>query len=125
MLDRLFVYGTLRPGAQAYEVVKAAVRRHEPAVLPGYGLVGEGHRYPWCVEAPGREVAGTLLWLRDHDRMLEHLDRYEGVDEDAPEYRRVALDVLTSYGVRVAWVYVGGPGVPGEARPVPGDDWLR
>ena len=125
MIDRLFVYGTLRPGARAYPMVEGAVERHQPAVLPGYGLVGEGHRYPWCIEAPGREVAGVLLWLNDPVRMLEHLDRYEGVDEDGPEYRRVALEVLTSDGECTAWVYVGGPGVPNDARPVDGDDWLR
>lgn len=124
MLDRLFVYGTLRPGSQAYEVVAEAVRHHEPAVLPGYGLVGEGHRYPWCVQIPGREVAGTLLRLHDPARVLEHLDRYEGTDDLDPEYRRLALDVVTSGGVCVAWVYVGGPGVPDDARPIEGNDWL-
>lgn len=124
MLDRLFVYGTLRPQASGYDLVAAAVRRHEPAVLPGYGLVGEGHRYPWCVEAPSREVAGALLWLRRPATVLATLDRYEGVAEAEPEYRRLALEVVTARGLRTAWVYVGGPAVPGEARPVPGDDWL-
>lgn len=124
MLDRLFVYGTLRPGAGAYAMVEGSVERHQPAVLPGYGLVGEGHRYPWCIEASGREVAGALLWLDDPVRMLEHLDRYEGVDEDDPEYRRVTLGVLTADGEYPAWVYVGGPGVPNDARPLDGGDWL-
>lgn len=123
-LDRLFVYGTLRPQGHAFRLVSPLVVRHRPAVLAGYSLVGEGHRYPWCVEAPNGEVAGELLWLREVEAALDRLDEYEGVHEPDPEYRRVVADVLTGAEMTQAWVYVGGPGIPGDVRPIDGGDWL-
>lgn len=123
-IDRLFVYGTLRPRGRAFDLVAPVVRRHEPAVLTGYGLVGEGHRYPWCVEWPDKEVAGDLLWLLEVDETLARLDEYEGVNGPDAEYRRLVLDVTTARGLLTAWVYVGGHGVPGGAGPIDGGDWL-
>lgn len=123
-MNRLFVYGTLRPTASAYDVVEAAVVSHCPAVLIDYALVGEGHRYPWCIDSPGSEVTGDLLWLRDVDETLERLDAYERIKDIDPEYRRVIGPVLTQDGPSTAWVYVGGPGVPAEAGPIGGGDWL-
>ena len=123
-LDRLFVYGTLRPQGRAFSLVRPSVVRHQPAVLAGYSLVGEVHRYPWCGEAPNGEVAGELLWLRNVEEALAILDEYEGVDEPDPEYRRVVADVVVGSEMVSAWVYVGGPGVPGDVRPIDGGDWL-
>ena len=123
-LDRLFVYGTLRPEASAFHLLAAVVVKQEAAVLVDHALVGEGHRYPWCVDAPGGEVAGELLWLRDPEETLAILDEYEGVDGAEPEYRRVIAPVLTREGPSDAWVYVGGPAAPPGAGPVSGGDWL-
>lgn len=123
-LDRLFVYGTLRPRGQAFPLVEPVVVRHQPAVLTGYSLVGEGHRYPWCIESPGSEVAGELLWLREVQETLRRLDEYEGVDEPEPEYVRAVADVLTGAEVLPAWVYVGGSAVPGDVRPIDSGDWI-
>lgn len=123
-LRRLFVYGTLRPCGRAFEMVAAAVARHQPAVLSGYSLVGEGHRYPWCIESPGGEVAGELLWLRDVETTLRLLDEYEGVNQPTPEYIRTVADVLTGGRVLQAWVYVGGAGVPGDVRPIESGEWI-
>lgn len=124
-LDRLFVYGTLRPTGRAHGVIASLVIRHEAAVLHDYRLVGEGHRYPWCIESLGHEVAGDLLWLRRPDEALELVDRYEGVDDPRPEYRRVVAEVMTADGPEPAWLYAGGPGVPPGAPEVEGGDWLR
>lgn len=124
ILDRLFVYGTLRSRGQAFELVAPMVVRHQPAVLTGYSLVGEGHRYPWCIESPGGEVAGELLWLRDVEATLVRLDEYEGVHEPQPEYVRAVADVLTGNDTLTAWVYVGGVGVPGDVRPIDSGDWI-
>lgn len=123
-LDRLFVYGTLRPEASAFHLVADAVVRHEAAVLVDHALVGEGHRYPWCLDSPGGEVTGDVLWLREAEQTLVVLDQYEGVGEATPEYRRVIAPVLTRDGPSSAWVYVGGPGVSPDAGPVRGGDWL-
>lgn len=123
-LDRLFVYGTLRPQGGAFDLVRPVVVRHQPAVLVGYALFGEGHRYPWCIESPGGEVVGDLLWLAEVEETLRRLDEYEGVCHREPEYIRSVADVLTGTDLISAWVYVGGSGVPGDARPVEGADWI-
>ena len=124
-LDRLFVYGTLRPSGTAFDLVSEHVERCVPAVLVDYALVGEGHRYPWCVEAPGGEVAGEVLWMRNPESTLVRLDLYEGIQDTDPEYRRVIAPVLTREGPTTAWVYVGGPGVPPGIDPIPGGVWER
>lgn len=123
-LDRLFVYGTLRPRGSGFDLVRPAVVRHQPAVLTGYALVGEGHRYPWCIESPGGEVVGDLLWLREVEETLRRLDHYEGVHDPEPEYVRSVADVMTGREVLSAWVYVGGVGMPGDVRPIEGADWI-
>jgi gamma-glutamylcyclotransferase (GGCT)/AIG2-like uncharacterized protein YtfP len=123
-LDRLFVYGTLRSNGSAFHMVADVVDRAVAAVLVDFALVGEGHRYPWCVESPGGEVSGEVLWIRSCDETLARLDKYEGVDGDNPEYRRVIAPVFTREGRSTAWVYVGGPGVPPDAGPVPGGSWM-
>lgn len=123
-LNRLFVYGTLRPQCHAFSTIKSVVIRHEPAVLSHFTLVGEGHRYPWCVHSHGKEVVGDLLWLREVEDTLERLDRYEGLEEELPEYRRVVVEVASADRLRSAWAYIGGPGVPSGARPIQGGNWL-
>lgn len=125
ILDRLFVYGTLRTNGHAFHLVEALVETYQPAVLTGYALVGEGHRYPWCVKAAQGEVVGELLWLSDADSALELLDRYEGIHEPEPEYQRLVTDVHTGNQVLTAWAYVGGTAVPGDAVAVEGGEWAR
>ncbi|MFP3915258.1 MAG: gamma-glutamylcyclotransferase [Actinomycetota bacterium] len=124
MLDRLFVYGTLRPRGRAFSLVKPKVVDHRPAVLSGYSLVGEGHRYPWCIKSPGSEVTGDLLWLREVEETLRMLDEYEGVEDPDPEYVRTVADVMTGARLLPAWVYVGSMAVPGDVRPVDGGEWI-
>lgn len=123
-LDRLFVYGTLRPHSPAFELVRPAVVRHQPAVLTGYSLVAEGHRYPWCVESAEGEVAGDLLWLEEVEGTLRRLDEYEGVHDPDPEYVRSVADVLVGSSMLPAWVYVGGACVAGDVHPLEGTDWI-
>lgn len=123
-LDRLFVYGTLRPHRHAFELVRPVVVRHQPAVLTGYSLVAEGHRYPWCVESAEGEVAGDLLWLSEVEGTLRRLDEYEGVHDPDPEYVRSVADVLVGSNVLPAWVYVGGACVAGDVHPLEGTDWI-
>jgi gamma-glutamylcyclotransferase (GGCT)/AIG2-like uncharacterized protein YtfP len=124
-LARLFVYGTLRPRGRSHGLIAPLVERHEEAVLFEFCLVGEGHRYPWCVASEGGEVIGDLLWLRRPDEALAVVDRYEGVDETRPEYCRMVVEVFTTAGALSAWAYLGGPGMPDEASEVGGGDWLR
>lgn len=123
-LERLFVYGTLRPHREAFELVRRVVVRHQPAVLTGYSLVAEGHRYPWCIESAGGEVAGDLLWLEEVEETLRRLDEYEGVDDPEPEYVRSVADVLIGSDMVSAWVYVGSACVAGDVHPIEDADWV-
>ena len=136
----VFVYGTLRPGRANWAVVAPWCRRHEPAILPGFGLYALDHP----VVAPlddrtgtgtGSGVRGDLLWLDPAaaEHALARLDAFEGVARgDAPVsyYRRashlvhrVAGDAPESVE---AWVYVPGDALAARIEPgrrVPGDDW--
>lgn len=105
--DCLFTYGTLRPGRSAHHLVEAAVIRHEAAVLEGYRLESEGHRFPWCVDCTGEEVEGDLLWLSQVEGLFAVLDEYEGLRGSRSDYRRVVADVRHLDGITPAWVYVG------------------
>jgi gamma-glutamylcyclotransferase (GGCT)/AIG2-like uncharacterized protein YtfP len=95
--DRVFVYGTLRPGDVAWHriqpyVVDAPVRTRLPGTLYDTGL-----GYPALLRQPG-EVPGWTLRLRSPADALAALDAYEG-----REYRRVRA--VDSTG-RLCWTYL-------------------
>lgn len=99
MIRRLFCYGTLQvPGVIRALIGRVPVAR--PATLPDYRrgqLVRR--RWPGVTPEPGTATSGTLyegLTARE----LKRLDRYEGA-----EYRRAAVRVRVSTGMRQGWVY--------------------
>ncbi len=114
----LFVYGTLRPGAggdrgPGKRVLKTMT---ENAERVGAGRIrGRLHWvswYPGLLESRNANdvVKGDVYRLRDADRVLATLDRYEGA---APilsarhEYTRRRKLVTLARGRRVfAWVYI-------------------
>ncbi|ADI14509.1 gamma-glutamylcyclotransferase family protein [Truepera radiovictrix] len=122
-MDKLFVYGTLKPGGRNFHLARGVVRA-EPAFVDGFVLLHfhpEG--YPAMVRGAGR-VYGALLTFADLDAALPVLDRLEGLDLEPPEYARVEVSVQPS-GQR-AWTYLyvnetrlAAPGVV----PVPSGDW--
>lgn len=126
VIDRLFVYGTLRPGAGAYHVVEGDVLRVAEGRLGAHSLVGLGLPYPWCVEAadPDDSVVGAILWLGDPPVTLARLDVYERAQGPDAEYLRDVRTVTTSEGDVECWVYLGRS-VPASAVTVPGGDWIR
>lgn len=123
--EAVFVYGTLRPRAKAFDVVAEFVERAESGRLVGHRLLGRGHRYPWCVASDSEDdaVAGDVLWLSAVGPALERLDRYERAVGPDPEYRRVLRPVLVAGGRVECWLYVG-EAVPTWAEAIPGGDWL-
>ncbi len=110
MLNWIFTYGTLMRGipsrfgnfleANGMFLGEAQMR----------GRLYDLGNYPGLVydEDHGRLVTGHIFEIMDAARVLEQLDRYEGIDPGSPppyEYRRVIRPALWR-GKRVAcWVY--------------------
>ncbi len=123
----IFVYGTLR----------AAPDHRMSKVLEQYGdLVGRGRlpgilydvgRYPGAVKKSGTRafIWGDVYALRDPDRALKVLDRYEGWNEKNPEsaeFRRSRVTVDLGPGRKVpAWVYLYNRPTTGLTRIRSGD----
>lgn len=110
LLNKLFVYGTLRAGHDAHETLKAA-----GAKMLGAGKVrGTLHfpgDYPGLVRDGGPDsfVRGEVYELRNPEADLRILDEYEEFDaSDFPRslFVRKRSSVYMSDGSRVsAWVY--------------------
>lgn len=120
ILDRLFVYGTLRSGQTARSLVANSVKRSEPAVARGQ-LFAFPMGYPGFVEGPG-EVIGEVCWLGDLAATFALLDAYEGVD-----FTRVIRKVQLQHGEEVwAWIYVLTEASAIKlGEPISDGDWVR
>jgi gamma-glutamylcyclotransferase (GGCT)/AIG2-like uncharacterized protein YtfP len=97
---RVFVYGTLRPGASAWDLVAASVKAVEPATAAGT-LHDTGRGYPAARFGATGTITGALMWVeRD---LLPSLDGYEGVATGL--FRRVEITAQTAQGPVPAWGY--------------------
>ncbi len=126
-IQRIFVYGTLRPGQSAYSLIAKSVASHIPATTLGQ-LVALPAGYPGLLSRGNGRVVGDLLTLaRDMspgsvEESLRALDRYEG-DEYDRELREVSLGDGTNAR---AWCYVLREAALTEGwRVVESGDWLR
>jgi gamma-glutamylcyclotransferase (GGCT)/AIG2-like uncharacterized protein YtfP len=94
--DRLFVYGTLQPGASAWPLLEPWVAGSpRPATLPG-SLYDTGRGYPALRLGGAATVSGWLVTLRT-PAALSAMDSYEG-----PEYQRIRVPFPDG----LAWTYV-------------------
>lgn len=110
MIDRLFVYGTLKPGASEWQLLEPfAAGDPVPATLPGV-LYDTGMGYPALRlgEPGGPEVPGWVVRLRSPDTALSAMDAYEGT-----EYERI---LVTLVGGEKCWTYVWIEGFDGMRR---------
>ncbi|MDP9335511.1 MAG: gamma-glutamylcyclotransferase [Actinomycetota bacterium] len=118
MTVRLFVYGTLAPGDEAWPVLEPWVVGEPLADAVAGWLYDTGRGYPAAVFLDeGRSlVHGTVVTLDPAAASvaLDTLDRYEG-----PEYERIS--VRTETGVEAA-TYVWIAPLTG-CRPVAGGRW--
>jgi gamma-glutamylcyclotransferase (GGCT)/AIG2-like uncharacterized protein YtfP len=101
----LFVYGTLRRGESAEDLVALEVTRRAPA-RPKGRLLPIGAAYPAAVLLPdaAEHVDGELLWLAPatYAAVLDRVDEYENVPF---LFRRIAI-IAEAEGVAVnAWAY--------------------
>lgn len=105
MTERVFVYGTLRPGRASARLLGEAGTGAVPAVLPDHALHSRGLPYPFAVPEAGSAVVGDLVEIPD-GRLLGLLDEYEGSD-----YVRARV-VVEAGGAEVeAWAYLAAPHV--------------
>lgn len=121
MSARLFVYGTLTPGHDAWPRLEPWVVGVTRTDAVAGAMYDTGRGYPAATFTPdaavgGGVVHGTIVTL-DPDRAeaaLAALDHYEG-----PEYRRITVQTLGGVETAVyAWI------APLEAcRPVPEGRW--
>jgi gamma-glutamylcyclotransferase (GGCT)/AIG2-like uncharacterized protein YtfP len=113
----LFVYGTLRTGGGASDVL-AGCECVGAASVTGtlYDIAG---RHP-ALMLYGRDRVQGEVW-RCPVEMLARLDEYEGVERGL--FRRVGVRA----GGLACWTYVAGPALSREltpARRIAGGDWL-
>ncbi len=121
VVDRLFVYGTLRTGQTARSLIANHVVRWEPARTKGQ-MFAFPMGYPGMVEHGDLPIIGELVWLRDLAAALALLDAYEGED-----FKRVLRQVARADGeLEWAWCYVlADPLTITLGDPIPDGDWVR
>ena len=120
IIDRLFVYGTLRSGQTARSLIAPHVVRSEEATIRGE-IYAFPMGYPGLVDGDG-VVKGELMWLSDLAAALALLDAYEGAD-----FVRVLKPVTRANGtLEPAWVYfLADANAVRLAEPIPDGDWVR
>ena len=122
ILDRLFVYATLREGQTARSLIANQIAKCEPASTTG-AIYAFPVGYAGFIEAeaPSR-VVGEVLWLTDLAATLGLLDAYEGED-----FARVIRQVELSTGEPVwTWIYVlADPDAARHGTRIEHGDWAR
>lgn len=122
VIERLFVYATLRQGQTAHSLIANQITRCEPAWTTGAIYVFP-MGYAGFVDAdePLR-VIGEVLWLTELAATFGLLDAYEG-----QELARVIKQVTLVSGEPVwTWIYVlSDPDAVRHGRLLEGGDWGR
>lgn len=117
MTDRLFVYGTLKPGEERWSAIADLVQDVGTARAAGT-LVATPHGWPVVTFGGDGTVHGHLLRPRAgaRDELLERCDRIEGEGE---LFRRVVVPVDGPDGTvdAIAYEWLGPEPPPGEQVP--------
>jgi gamma-glutamylcyclotransferase (GGCT)/AIG2-like uncharacterized protein YtfP len=119
IVDRLFVYGTLRAGQHARSLIADHVVRAVDATTQGT-LVGFDD-YPGLLDDGGTTVIGELVWLSDLAAAFALLDAYEGDD-----FIRVLKKVRVAEADEWAWCYLlADPRMAADGQRIDSGDWVR
>jgi gamma-glutamylcyclotransferase (GGCT)/AIG2-like uncharacterized protein YtfP len=120
VVDRLFVYGTLRQGQTARSLVANQVKRSVKAHTNGT-IYAFPMGYPGFHDGDGR-VIGEVVWLTELAATFGLLDAYEGAD-----FVRVIHQITLETGEEVwAWIYtLSDPGAVKLGTLIPDGDWVR
>jgi gamma-glutamylcyclotransferase (GGCT)/AIG2-like uncharacterized protein YtfP len=122
VLDRLFVYGTMRAGQTARSLVANSITKTSAAHTSGK-IYAFPMGYPGFTEADGGgKVVGEVLWLTELAATFGLLDAYEGED-----FARVIKQVTLATGEEVwAWIYtLADPATIKHGTLIPDGDWVR
>lgn len=122
VLDRLFVYGTMRRGQTARSLVANSIKKSANAVTSGQ-IYAFPMGYPGYTEGDGKgRVVGEVVWLTDLAATFGLLDAYEGED-----FARVIKQVTTDAGEQTwAWIYtLADPAAIKLGTLIEDGDWVR
>jgi gamma-glutamylcyclotransferase (GGCT)/AIG2-like uncharacterized protein YtfP len=122
VLDRLFVYGTLRQGQTARSLIANQIQRCVKARTAG-SLFAFPMGYPGYTEGDGKhEVVGEVLWLNELAATFGLLDAYEG-----QEFVRTIRQVTLETGEEIwSWIYVlADPAAIQLGTRIQDGDWVR
>ncbi len=106
LINKIFVYGTLKPGERNYDRVAIRAGQHtaKESSIKGFDLFHlHPENYPAILKRGDREVFGWTLTYTDIDRALELLDGLEGVSLVPPLYNRITTTVYPDE--ETVWVY--------------------
>ena len=119
VVNRLFVYGTLRSGQAARSLIADHVLAAEPASARGR-MFALSDGYPGFLPGPEGRVVGELMTLSDLAAAFALIDAYEG-----DEFTRALQEVELGDGQMIwAWCYVlSSPVLAEEGELIPGGDW--
>jgi gamma-glutamylcyclotransferase (GGCT)/AIG2-like uncharacterized protein YtfP len=109
---RVFVYGTLQPGASAWWRLAPAARGTWPAVTTGR-VHDTGRGYPALVRDADRVAPGHVVELADPVAALPALDAYEG-----PGYRRERVAVYRAANAAERSADASATAASGSPEPV-------
>jgi gamma-glutamylcyclotransferase (GGCT)/AIG2-like uncharacterized protein YtfP len=122
VVDRLFVYATLRQGQTAHSLIANQIARSAKASTTG-AMYAFPMGYAGLIEvsSPSR-VVGELLWLTELPATFGLLDAYEG-DEFARIIKQVTLDTGEAVW---SWIYVlSDPEAVKHGTLIEHGDWAR
>ena len=120
IVDRVFVYASLRAGEAERSMMAEHIGEVQPATMPGRmfrlsdGVVA-------CITVEDELMQGELLTIIDLAAAFPLLDAFQGED-----FVRVLRQATTESGELVwAWVYImADPERAADAEPIEGGDWL-
>ena len=123
ILDRLFVYGTLRQGQTARSLVANQITRSAKASTSG-AIYAFPMGHPGFLESDGNgRVFGEVVWLTELAATFGLLDAYEGQDF-ARVIRQVTLDDTNEQVW--AWIYtLSDPQAIKVGTLIQHGDWVR
>jgi gamma-glutamylcyclotransferase (GGCT)/AIG2-like uncharacterized protein YtfP len=123
ILDRLFVYGTLRSGQTARSLVANQIKRCVRASTTG-AIYAFPMGHPGFVEGDGSGVVvGEVIWLSELAATFALLDAYEGQDF-VRVIRKVTLEDTQEQ--TWAWIYtLADPTTMKFGTRIEDGDWVR
>jgi gamma-glutamylcyclotransferase (GGCT)/AIG2-like uncharacterized protein YtfP len=122
VLDRLFVYATLRQGQSARSLIAHQITKCVKAWTTGTIYVFPmGHGGFLEADEP-RRVVGELLWITELPATFGLLDAYEG-----PDFARVLRQVTIETGELIwSWIYaLADPEAIKHGTLIAHGDWVR